>query len=138
VLVRYSTPADRIDDQQGLLAAVREEGNGLAVQAGQDGNIVQVVSEDREANRFKVVPKLGFFFNDPSGALRYEVAAAANYDKRLGQGTYLNSAFKLNLLENVSGVTQPRTACCRTCAPTSPSTSAAAASSSTACCSTST
>jgi membrane-associated phospholipid phosphatase len=107
VLVRYSTPADRIDDQQGLLAAVREEGGGLAVQTGQDGNIVQVVSEDREANRFKVVPKLGFFFNDPSGALRYEVSAAANYDKRLGQGAYLNSAFKLNLLENVSGVTQP-------------------------------
>ena len=106
VLVRYATPADRIDDQQGLLAAVREEGNGLAVQAGQDGNIVQVVSEDREANRFKVVPKISFFFNDPSGALRYELAAAANYDKRLGQGTYLNSAFKLSLLENVSGVTQ--------------------------------
>jgi membrane-associated phospholipid phosphatase len=106
VLVRYATPADRIGDQQGLLAAVREEGNGLAVQAGQDGNIVQVVSEDREANRFKVVPKISFFFNDPSGALRYEVAAAANYDKRLGQGTYLNSAFKLNILENVSGVTQ--------------------------------
>jgi membrane-associated phospholipid phosphatase len=106
VLVRYSTPADRIEDHQSLLAAVREEGSGLAVQAGQDGNIVQVVSEDREANRFKVIPKLGFFFNDPSGALRYEVAAAANYDKRLGQGTYLNSAFKLNLFENVSGVTQ--------------------------------
>jgi hypothetical protein len=106
VAVRYSTPADRIDDQQGLLAAVREEGNGLKVQAGQDGNIVQVVSEDREANRFKVVPKIAFFFNDPSGALRYEVAAAGNYDRRLGQGTYLNSAFKLDLFENISGVTQ--------------------------------
>ncbi|MGO4478348.1 YjbH domain-containing protein [Massilia sp. 2TAF26] len=106
VLVRYSSPADRIDDQQGLLAAVREEKSGLAVQVGQDGNIVQVVSEDREANRFKTVPKIAFFFNDPSGALRYEVAAAANYDKRLGQGTYLNSAFKLDLFENVSGVTQ--------------------------------
>jgi membrane-associated phospholipid phosphatase len=106
VTVRYATPADRIDDQQGLLAAVREEDNGLAVQVGQDGNIVQVLSEDREANRFKTIPKLSFFFNDPSGALRYEVAAAANYDKRLGQGTYLNSAFKLNILENVSGVTQ--------------------------------
>jgi membrane-associated phospholipid phosphatase len=106
VAVRYATPADRIDDQQGLLAAVREEANGLAVQVGQDGNIVQVVSEDREANRFKTIPKISFFFNDPSGALRYEVAAAANYDRRLGQGTYLNSAFKLNILENVSGVTQ--------------------------------
>ena len=106
VLVRYSTPADQSDDEQGLLAAVREEKSGLAVQVGQDGNIVQVVSEDREANRFKTVPKIAFFFNDPSGALRYEVAAAANYDKRLGQGTYLNSAFKLDLFENVSGVTQ--------------------------------
>jgi len=106
VLVRYATPADRIEDQHGLLAAVREDGGKLSVQTGQDGNIVQVVSEDREANRFKVVPKLGFFFNDPSGALRYEVAAAANYDKRLAQGTYLNSAFKLDLFENVSGVTQ--------------------------------
>jgi membrane-associated phospholipid phosphatase len=107
VAVRYATPADRIDDQQGMLAAVREEGSNLKVQTGEDGNIVQVVSEDREANRFKVVPKMAFFFNDPSGALRYEVAAAANYDRRLGQGTYLNSAFKLDLFENVSGVTQP-------------------------------
>jgi hypothetical protein len=107
VVVRDSVPADQLGDQQGLLAGVHEEGKGLAVEMGQDGNVVQVVSEDREANRFKVIPKLGFFFNDPSGALRYEVAAAANYDKRIGQGTYLNSAFKLNLFENISGVTQP-------------------------------
>jgi len=107
VVVRYSTPADRLgSDQEGLLAAVREEGKGLAVQVGRDGNMVQMVSEDREANRFKVVPKIAFFFNDPSGALRYEVAAAANYDKRLGVGTYLNSAFRLSILENISGVTQ--------------------------------
>jgi membrane-associated phospholipid phosphatase len=107
VVVRYSTPADRIgEDQQGMLAAVRDEGNGLAVEVGKDGNMVQVSSEDREANRFKIVPKMAFFFNDPSGALRYEVAAGGNYDKRLGPGTYLNSAFKLNLFENVSGVTQ--------------------------------
>jgi len=108
VLVRYATPADRVgSDQESLLAAVREENIGLAVQMGRDGNMVQVVSEDREANRFKVVPKLAFFFNDPSGALRYEVSAAGNYDKRLATGTYLNSAFKLNLFENISGVTQP-------------------------------
>jgi membrane-associated phospholipid phosphatase len=108
VVVRYATPADRVgSDQEGLLAAVREESSGLAVQMGRDGNMVQVASEDREANRFKVVPKLAFFFNDPSGALRYEVSAAGNYDKRLAAGTYLNSAFKLNLFENISGVTQP-------------------------------
>jgi membrane-associated phospholipid phosphatase len=105
VLVRYATPGDRIGDEQGMLVALKED-NGLTVQAGRDGNMVQLGSEDREANRFKVVPKFGFFFNDPSGALRYEVAAAANYDQRLREGLYFNSAFRLSLFENISGVTQ--------------------------------
>jgi len=88
------------------LAAVADEGS-LQVQVGQDGNTVQLSSEDREANRFKVVPKLSFFFNDPSGALRYELWAAVNYDRRLAQGLYLNSDMKATVYETVSGVTQP-------------------------------
>jgi membrane-associated phospholipid phosphatase len=105
VLLRYSIPADRGDDQQSMLAAIKGDG-ALGVKVGRDGDIIQVSSEDREASRFKVVPKLGFFFNDPSGALRYDVWAAANYDKRLAEGLYLNSDFKLDLFENVSQVTQ--------------------------------
>lgn len=108
VLVRYSNPSDKIgDDRRGMLAAMRDVGEALDVRVGYEGNFVQISSEDREANRFKLVPKVSFFFNDPSGALRYETSVAANYDKRLGEGLYFNSAFKLNLLENVSGVTQP-------------------------------
>ncbi len=108
VLVRYSHPADKVgDDQSGLLASIRDEGAALGVQVGHEGHIVQLRSEDRERNRFKIAPKISFFFNDPSGALRYELSAAANYDKRLAEGLYLNSALKLNVLENVSGVTQP-------------------------------
>jgi membrane-associated phospholipid phosphatase len=108
VVVRYAQPADRLDDdQKSLLASIQDDGANLAVQVGRDGNTVQLASEDRELNRFKVVPKLSFFFNDPSGALRYETWAAANYDRRLGQGLYLNSDLKLDVFENVSGVTQP-------------------------------
>ena len=108
VIVRYAQPTDQVgDDEHGLLAGVRDENDGLQVQVGRDGNTVQLSSEDREANRFKLVPKLSFFFNDPSGALRYETWLAANYDRRLGQGLYLNSDLKLDLFENVSGVTQP-------------------------------
>lgn len=108
VVVRYAEPSDKVgEDRQDMLTAVRNEGSGPVVQVGRDGHIVQVVSEDREANRFKIAPKLAFFFNDPSGALRYETSAAGNYDKRLAEGLYFNSAFKLNLFENVSGVTQP-------------------------------
>jgi membrane-associated phospholipid phosphatase len=108
VLVRYSSPADKVgEDQQGLLAAVRDDGAELGVRINQEGEMVQLRSEDREANRFRIAPRASFFFNDPSGALRYELAAVSNYDKRLGEGLYFNSALKLNVIENVSGVTQP-------------------------------
>ncbi len=107
VLVRYANPDDRLDrDEQVAVAAGLDDGARLGVRMGQDGNIVQLSSEDREDNRIKITPKLGFFFNDPSGALRYDVSAAANYDKRLGNGLYLNSALRLSILENISGVTQ--------------------------------
>jgi membrane-associated phospholipid phosphatase len=108
VLVRYATPADKvIENEQGLLAAVRDENAGLGVRVNQEGEMVQLRSEDREANRFRIAPRASFFFNDPSGALRYELAAVSNFDKRLGAGLYFNSAFKLNIIENVSDVTQP-------------------------------
>jgi len=107
VLVRYATPADRVgEDEQGLLVAVRDENAGLGVRVNQEGEMVQLRSEDREANRFRIAPRASFFFNDPSGALRYELAAVSNYDKRLAEGLYFNSAVKLNILENVSDVTQ--------------------------------
>jgi membrane-associated phospholipid phosphatase len=107
VAVRYATPADRTgEDQHAMLAAIEGDGK-LGVQVGQEGNIVQVSSEDREANRLKVVPKVSFFFNDPSGALRYELWAAMTYNRRLGDGLYLNGDVKLDVLENVSDVKQP-------------------------------
>jgi len=108
VAIRYAQPFDEIrSDQAGLLAAIGDQEGKLAVHMGRDGEMVQVASEDREANRFKVQPKVSFFFNDPSGALRYELWAAINYDRRLGEGLYLNSDLKLTALETVSGVTQP-------------------------------
>jgi membrane-associated phospholipid phosphatase len=105
--VRYAKPSDKVeDDQRGLLAAVQDQDETLAVRVGRDGDVVQVLSEDREANRFKLQPKVSFFFNDPSGALRYELWGAINYDRRLGDGLYLNSDLKLTAFENVSAVTQ--------------------------------
>lgn len=105
VKVRYARPSDQLGDNAALVAGL-DEGAGLNVQVNRDGNVVQLSSIDRESNRLKIVPRLGFFFNDPSGALRYDFLAAANYDRRLGQGLYLNSALRLSLFENISGVTQ--------------------------------
>jgi membrane-associated phospholipid phosphatase len=106
VLVRPADKADALEADSASLLPDSDEHSSLGVYANKDGHLVQLSSEDREDNRFKITPKMGFFFNDPSGALRYEVAAAANYDRRLGTGLYLNSAFKLNLFEDISGVTQ--------------------------------
>jgi membrane-associated phospholipid phosphatase len=106
VVLRYSNPSDRIgEDKKVMLAGLKDDGS-LAVKVGHEGDVVQLRSEDREANRFKLMPKVSFFFNDPSGALRYEVWGAASYDKRLQEGLYLNSDLKFDLFENVSGVTQ--------------------------------
>ncbi len=105
-LVRYANPDDRIlDADQGMLAGIKDD-DGVGFYAGRDGNIVQMSSEDRESNRFKLVPKIGFLFNDPGGALRYEVAAVASYDRKLGEGLFLNGSVKLDLAENISDATQ--------------------------------
>ena len=106
VQLRYATPADTIDGDRAAMVAGVDDSAGLGIYANRDGNIIQVSSEDREGSRFRITPKLGFFFNDPSGALRYELSAASAYNKRLGNGLYLNGAVQLTLLENVSGVTQ--------------------------------
>lgn len=107
VVVRYATPRDRLDDDQSAMLAGIDDGARMGVRVGQDGETVQFMADDREDNRVKISPKMGFFFNDPSGAFRYSIDAAANYDRRLGQGLYLNSALRLSLVETISGVTQP-------------------------------
>lgn len=107
VLVRYAHPSDKIEaEREGMLVGVSDS-TGLDVLVAHDGDVVQLASQDSEANRIKIAPKLGFFFNDPSGAFRYEIAALAEYDKRLGEGLYLNGVMGLKVAENVSGVTQP-------------------------------
>lgn len=104
--VRYAGPLDlNQSDWDGMLVAIKGDGD-LGVQLNHEGEFVRVASEDKEANRFKLAPKVSFFFNDPSGALRYELWAAANYDRRLARGLYLNSDLKATVMENVSGVTQ--------------------------------
>ncbi len=107
VIIRPAIPGDRIDslDQPSLMAGL-DEVTSMGVDIGHDGNAVQVRTEDREANRFRLAPKLGLFVNDPSGALRYEIDAAAYYDRRLRPGMYLNGAVTAKLIETVSGVTQ--------------------------------
>jgi len=74
---------------------------------GNDGDIVSFRSEGSRLDKLHVAPGLGFYFNDPSGALRYETFVNAHYGKQLGDGLFFKSAAQLTLKQNVSGVTQP-------------------------------
>ena len=107
VRLRYATPADTAEGDRAALVAGIDDNAGLELYMGRDGNVVQISSEDREGSRLRIAPRVSFFFNDPSGALRYKLAAVSNYNKRLGEGLYVNGTLELNLLENVSRVNQP-------------------------------
>lgn len=74
---------------------------------GNDGDIVSFRSEGARLDKIRVAPGLGFYFNDPSGALRYETFVNAHYGKQLRDRLFFKSAAQLTLLQNVSGVTQP-------------------------------
>lgn len=72
-----------------------------------DGDIVSYRSESARLDKIRVAPGLGFYFNDPSGALRYETFVNAYYGKQVDDGLFFKSAAQLTLKQNVSGVTEP-------------------------------
>jgi hypothetical protein len=74
---------------------------------GEDGDFVSLRSESARLDKIRVAPGAGFYFNDPSGALRYETFINAHYGKQLDDGLFFKSAAQLTLMQNVSGVTQP-------------------------------
>jgi len=47
--------------------------------------------------RFRVAPAIAAYFNDPSGALKWEVSAVATYDRPLARQTFFQAATKLRL-----------------------------------------
>lgn len=74
---------------------------------GNDGDVVSFRGEGSGLDRIRVAPGLGIYFNDPSGALRYEVFANASIEKQAGEGLFLKAATQLTIKQNISGVTQP-------------------------------
>lgn len=74
---------------------------------GEDGHVVSLEQRDSLLSGFYLVPiNARIFFNDPSGAFRYDIFATANYDQRLAPGWFANAAVRLSLSEDVSEVTQ--------------------------------
>jgi len=79
----------------------------IEMRYGADGHVISLEQRDSLLSGFYLVPvNARIFFNDPSGAFRYDIFATANYDQRLAPGWFANAAVRLSLSEDVSEVTQ--------------------------------
>jgi len=82
--------------------------DNFKVQQSDQGHIISLEKNDAHLNSFQFVPfNLGIFFNDPSGAFKYDWFVTADYQRFLGKGWFFNAALAASVLENVSDVTQP-------------------------------
>jgi hypothetical protein len=72
-----------------------------------EGDIVSLHSENEKLDKFHVAPGLSFYFNDPSGALRYDAFVSASYLKQLKESLFFKGVTQLTVSQDVSGVTEP-------------------------------
>lgn len=102
-----------IDTSQG----VEFDGHDVALDApnprrvdiryGDDGDLLSVEQRDTWLSGFYFVPiNARIFFNDPSGAFRYDTFATLNFHRRLAPGWFADATARYTLSEDVSGVTQ--------------------------------
>jgi len=103
VSIEYAKPR-KIEGKE--LTPVDMEAFSKTYLDGDDGSPISFRSEGGDLGKVRVAPGLGFYFNDPSGALRYEMFINAQYGKQMGEGLFFNSAVELTLKQNVSGVRQ--------------------------------
>ncbi|MDD2776695.1 MAG: YjbH domain-containing protein [Gallionella sp.] len=97
--------ADKQADNTALLDEL-EQSYSHSVLDSEDGNLVSYRNESAGLNQFRLSPGFGMYFNDPSGAFRYEVLARALFDQQLADGLFFKASASLTLSQNISGVTQ--------------------------------
>ena len=107
--VSYAEPTYTHQLQQHAPLLPEPEGAGkLEFRRNEEGQAISLKQEDTRLDNFQLTPfGLGIFFNDPSGAFRYDLFSVANYRRQLARGLFFNGAVRVTLSENVSGVTQP-------------------------------
>ncbi|MGQ0545271.1 MAG: YjbH domain-containing protein, partial [Betaproteobacteria bacterium] len=109
VAIEYAKPGEAREekDRAETLIAFEEPLPEELVVGRQDADLVAVHGENLAGGRFRLAPGFSSFFNDPSGAFKYDLSAIAAYQRPIGHRRFLQSTLKLSLLENVSDVTQP-------------------------------
>jgi membrane-associated phospholipid phosphatase len=120
VAIRYASPAAASMPMAGAgeaPSAGSSETDGLdgldqvrdepLVRIFREGDFVRLARADPEGNRFQIRPLLSGYFNDPSGAFKYELSLVASLDRNLGNRWFFAVGLQAVLSETVSDVTQP-------------------------------
>ncbi len=105
VSVDYANPAE-VAFKEELMEGLEQEYYQTYLD-GDDGDMLSFRAESAALSRIRIAPGLGIYFNDPSGAFRYEVFASASMQNQLATGLFLDSAAQLTVYQNISEVTQP-------------------------------
>jgi membrane-associated phospholipid phosphatase len=108
VSIRYAVPgeSDATGEMDVMLAAFGEKQQGLRIVRDEEGDIFGLRFESA-LNRVRIRPTAGGYFNDPSGAFKYEAGLEAAMIHRLAPATFLSGSVDWILIENISDVTQP-------------------------------
>lgn len=108
VLVKNASSSAGVEnDEVDGLALALSDGVDVELVSNEDGESFQVRGQDKNLNRFSLAPKVGMYFNDPSGALRYEINAQASSQLRLAPGHFLDTVLTYKVVEDVSKVDNP-------------------------------
>lgn len=105
-LVSYAKPGDVVDEFDVLSSELNQDIQ-MNLVSNEDGQSIQLKGQDKTLNTIRVVPKAAFYFNDPSGALRYELNAYGSMQWHPSAGNYVDGALTYKLFENVSKVDNP-------------------------------
>jgi len=113
--VEYAYPAlsKKLNEHKSALPAAMsqaptDDATDLKVLRNEDGHAISLKKSDASLNSFRIIPfNMGIFFNDPSGAFKYDVFARAAYQRYFGNALFFKTNARLRLLENVSDVKQP-------------------------------
>jgi hypothetical protein len=105
VTLSYAQPAGAApaQDSTAMLDGFDEDYR-VTVLNQDEGDLLSLRSEGAGLSKFKLSPHLGFFFNDPSGALRYDLYLLAAYRTEVLRRTFFEAAVRATLLEDVSEV----------------------------------
>jgi len=107
--VSYISPEDvgEVEQAARIRANSNEDRQGIRLVKNRDGQWLSLRQSDQSLSQFFFTPlQISVFFNDPSGAYKFDWFARATYRKQLATRLFFKSALRATILENVSDVTQ--------------------------------